>query len=222
VDEDPAVLNPPPTSPGPTIELEGQPPENALDIQIARQGRMHELTLAPAGFGETIDVSKPFPPGVEEFDVVVETADGSRAEWTAGSVGPLRIPYSDQPFTVTYAPAAGQPDVGTLTVEFNDGSVTGEARTGQRAPELAEHRLVYEVSLTWTHDDPGYAVVLRGPGTGTSSRHFTQVNEFHLSVGAGERMAIAVYPGFPDAEAAQSAPAINPVGDVSTIVVTRD
>jgi hypothetical protein len=82
--------------------------------------------------------------------------------------------------------------------------------------------VVYEVSLTWAHNDPGYAVVFRGTGTGTSSRHFTQVNEFHFSVGAGERMEIAVYPGFPDAEAAQSAPAINPIGDVSTFVVTRD
>lgn len=226
-DQQPQAASEPPGSASDGVTLEGDPPAGALPFEIAEQRRVHELTLAPASLGETVDVTKDAPARTEEFDVTVETADGKTQE-KVDNVQPLRIPYTDGPFTVTYAPAEGQPDNGTLTVEFADGKPVSDKPSNEGAPQLDSHRVAHEVTIAWDEAEPGYAVVLRGPGTGTgnnkpgSASHFTDDTEFRLAVGAGERMAVAVYPGFTEPSSVQTAPVIDPAGDVSTIVAPRE
>lgn len=216
------------------VTLRGQPPTGALPIQIAEQHRFHQITLTPAGIGEQLDISKPNlgrPPEADEFDVTVETADGETSQTQAMVGFPLRVPYTDEPFTILFAPADGQPDSGTLTLKYDGGELVDEASDGKRPPEIDSTAVVYEVTLAWEEAEPGYAVVLRGQGTGVgsdqpgSARQFTARPEFSLPVAEGYPMAVAVYPGFDDpavsseaARALRVAPPIDPQGGVTTLV----
>lgn len=213
------------------VTLRGEPPEGSLPVEITRQTRFHEITLLPAGVGEEIDVSKPNigrPPEAREFDVNVEGADGTH-EAQAKTGFPLRFPYSDEPFTVTFTPAEGQPDSGTLTVQYEGGEPVGEATDGEHPPEVEDVAVGYEVTLAWEEAEPGYVVVHRGDQADQqgSARSFTQEPEFTLAVHEGELTAVAVYPGFTKptsqdtADALNEAPPINPSAGVTTIVTPR-
>lgn len=211
------------------VSVRGRPPHDALDITVDAH-RAHELRLEV--LAERLDDVRRLSSAErqrrrrqldETYDVTASTPDGVQVVKLRGHsiLEPVLIPDRPEGVTVTFA-RTGKPRA-TLTV-FIDGDGRAVVTGSGPPPRLAEHRVVYDIRVTWPDEQTGYAVVTRGPAPPGEFRKlgstttFTRRPRHRQIVGAGERLAVAVFAGFDSRREAQHAPMLGH-GDRATILV---